>query len=153
MSTPTTPRPPESLAVLFRDAAHLIAAAAEAGLPLLTGELEDLTGPVPRYCTLGALYEADPERGIVYSHLPTEAVLFLSGRVVSDVMDDDPAERIVDWNDQPQRTAAEVVAALLEAARDASPPNIDGRRAEQAHCLDEAGVTVAALAPVGGASR
>jgi hypothetical protein len=36
---------------------------------------------------------------------------------VSNTTDSDPIERIADWNDKPERTAAEVVAELLSAAQ------------------------------------
>ncbi|MFE9372310.1 hypothetical protein ACFYM2_21420 [Streptomyces sp. NPDC006711] len=47
-----------------------------------------------------------------------DAVAFLSRRIRSAIVDTDPEERIADWNDEPERTADEVIAALESVARD-----------------------------------
>lgn len=45
-----------------------------------------------------------------------DALLLLSGQIYSPVVGD-PIERIADWNDNPARTPAEVIAALETAAQ------------------------------------
>lgn len=76
--------------------------------------------PTGEVCAVGALMAAEgkhPEHS--YPDLSkSSAVWFLSSRVLSATVDSDPIERIADWNDQPERTQAEVVEALLSAARD-----------------------------------
>jgi hypothetical protein len=47
-----------------------------------------------------------------------DAVTFLGSRIRSTIVDWDPEERIADWNDQPARTADEVIAAFESAAKD-----------------------------------
>lgn len=47
-----------------------------------------------------------------------DAVKFLGSRIHSTIADWDPEERIADWNDQPERTADEVIAAFESAADD-----------------------------------
>lgn len=73
-----------------------------------------------RVCTLGALSIAvtgDPEPPEELDGLLAEAVADLSPRIDSTIADWDPEERIADWNDEPERTADEVVDALLLAAK------------------------------------
>lgn len=68
-------------------------------------------------CAVGALRVAagyDPDNGLGLESW--QAIRFLSPRVYSNTTDADPVERIADWNDAPERTADEVVAALLDAA-------------------------------------
>ena len=67
-------------------------------------------------CTIGALRIAtvgSPETG---NELTDRAVAFLSPRIASNIVDDDPVERVAGWNDAPERTQDEVVEALLAAA-------------------------------------
>lgn len=70
-----------------------------------------------RVCAVGALCVADglpPDELSALAEL--EAVEFLSRRIDSNVVDEDPVERIADWNDAPARTEAEVIEALRDAA-------------------------------------
>jgi hypothetical protein len=102
------------MAVTFRRAAQILQARGHA-----KGWFVDDNGCV---CAMGALLAATgtdpaivPDDGIVdYS----PAVRFLSDRLWVAIDDPDPVERIAEWNDQPERTQAEVVAALLSAARE-----------------------------------
>ncbi|MEV5944495.1 hypothetical protein, partial [Streptomyces sp. NPDC051994] len=47
-----------------------------------------------------------------------DAVMFLASRIRSAAAAWDSEERIADWNDEPDRTSAEVVAAFESAAND-----------------------------------
>ena len=128
MSTPT----PTTLPELFLRAAHLIALPAEAGLPLLRCKLDDGAG---RHCTAGAIRVAAGLPATEDNDLTAAAILFLSERVESQpvsaaviaAVGDSPEMRVADWHDRPGRTPAEVVAALLHAARDAAPPSADAQ--------------------------
>jgi hypothetical protein len=120
MSTATIP---QTLPELYLRAARLIADAGEAGLPLLQGHYRDITTTPPCYCTVGALVAAAGTPATIDAvPLLASAIGFLSPRIESTIVDDDPEQRIADWNDHPDRTVADVVAALLKAARAASPP-------------------------------
>lgn len=73
-----------------------------------------------RVCALGALSIAvtgDPQPPEELEGLLAEAVADLSTRIVSATSEGDPVERIADWNDSAVRTPAEVVDALLLAAK------------------------------------
>lgn len=102
------------MAVTFRRAAQILQAHGHA-----KGHFMDSRGCV---CAMGALLIAT---GIDPTTLPDEGVtddipaaVFLSNRLWVAIDDPDPVERIAEWNDSPERTEAEVVAALLSAARD-----------------------------------
>jgi hypothetical protein len=101
------------MAVTFRRAAQILQARGHA-----KGRFLDSRGCV---CAMGALLIATgidpttlPDDGIV-DDFP--AAVFLSDRLWV-AIDDDPVERIAEWNDKAERTQAEVVAALLSAARE-----------------------------------
>ncbi|MEC4016011.1 DUF6197 family protein [Streptomyces sp. H27-D2] len=49
-----------------------------------------------------------------------DAVEYLSPRIPSMTVDEDPLERIADWNDQSETTQADVIAALEAASADAA---------------------------------
>ncbi|MFE4857286.1 hypothetical protein [Streptomyces sp. NPDC056670] len=73
-----------------------------------------------RVCTLGALSMAvtgQPQPPEELDGLLAEAVTDLSTRIVSATVDENPVERIADWNDDDARTPAEVVDTLLLAAK------------------------------------
>lgn len=110
MTTNRTDHPRGDLALLFRRAAKVLQARGHS-----KGLYAQPTGEV---CAVGALLAAagqDPENQMLLE--PSAAMWFLSSRVFSNTVDSDPIERIADWNDAPERTAAEVVAELLAAAR------------------------------------
>ncbi|MFK0182490.1 hypothetical protein ACIQVR_41810 [Streptomyces xanthochromogenes] len=75
-------------------------------------------------CSLGALslvLTGSPQPPADFDDCdPTyqDAVWFLSWRIQSAVVSEDPEERIADWNDQSERTEEEVAAAFESAARD-----------------------------------
>lgn len=102
---------PRETALVFRRAAQILQARGHG-----KGRYSDENGCV---CAVGALMAAegrDPD--IDFPNLTeSSAVWLLSDRVESNTQDSDPIERIADWNDQPERTLAEVVAELLSAAR------------------------------------
>lgn len=73
-----------------------------------------------RVCTVGALSLAvtgDPVPPGELDGTLREAVEYLSLRVVSATFEDDPIERIADWNDHADRTAGDVVDTLVLAAK------------------------------------
>ncbi|MFB7647197.1 hypothetical protein ACFC0S_17095 [Streptomyces sp. NPDC056084] len=75
-------------------------------------------------CSLGALSLAltgDPRPAAEFDdcdELYQDAVRFLSWRIQSAVVAEDPEERIADWNDQSERTEAQVIRAFESAAKD-----------------------------------
>lgn len=81
-------------------------------------------GTLPVLDPLGAISQAitgkplPPDAFDQCDDLYQEAVWFLSCRISSPVVDDDPEERIADWGDHDDRTAAQVVAAFESAARE-----------------------------------
>jgi hypothetical protein len=110
-----TDHPRGELAPVFRRAAQILQARGHG-----KGRYE---GPGGAVCAIGALMAADgmdpaedaPE--LDASRALTDAIWWLSPRITSNTVDCDPIERIADWNDAPERTAAEVVEELLAAAR------------------------------------
>lgn len=75
--------------------------------------------PDGQVCTLGALSTAatgDPTPPEVIDAEMWAAIEFLSERVPSNTVDDDPIERIGDWNDHEATTPADVIAQLEAAA-------------------------------------
>ncbi|MFD9567716.1 hypothetical protein [Streptomyces sp. NPDC059994] len=108
------------LAAVFSEAADSIRANG-----LLKGTFVTYRGPagtLPVMDPLGALSQAitgkpvPPDAFDQCDDLYQEAVWFLSSRISSPVVDDDPEERIADWGDHEDRTADQVVAALTSAA-------------------------------------
>jgi hypothetical protein len=104
-----------NLALLFRKAAEVIEERGHA-----KDAFESETGAV---CAVGALriaagYGAEPPlgEGDIFASEPLAAVKFLSPRIYSNTTDEDPVERIADWNDAWDRTEAEVIEALRDAA-------------------------------------
>jgi hypothetical protein len=75
-------------------------------------------------CTIGAFrvavglapVPADESAPAAEEPLIWEAIAFLSPRVESSIVDEDPVERVACWNDADGRTADEVASALLLAA-------------------------------------
>ncbi|MEU2086733.1 hypothetical protein ABZ569_33290 [Streptomyces albus] len=70
-------------------------------------------------CTAGALafvLTGHPEPGCEPEEYPQfeEVIRYVSDRIYSDVVEEDPIERVADWNDT--RTKAEVVATLRQIA-------------------------------------
>lgn len=111
--TNRTDRPRGETALVFRRAAQILQARGHN-----KGLYESRTGEV---CAVGALMAAtgvDPKAGPMPAAEVPEAVWFLSSRLWVAIGDDDPIERVAEWNDKPERTQAEVVAELLSAARD-----------------------------------
>lgn len=102
------------LAPLFRKAAEVIEQRGHA-----KDMFESETGAV---CAVGALriaagyYAEPPVEGGIFASEPLAAVKFLSSRIYSNTTDEDPVERIADWNDAWDRTEAEVIEALHDAA-------------------------------------
>lgn len=97
-------------ALTFRRAAQIVQARG-----LGKGLYEQRTGEV---CAVGALMVAEGQNPAQDFPVLSQAIWVLSARVESGTQDCDPVERIADWNDRPERTAAEVVAELLGAARE-----------------------------------
>ncbi|WP_371793093.1 hypothetical protein OG285_32705 [Streptomyces sp. NBC_01471] len=76
-----------------------------------------------RVCALGALSIAvteDPQPPEELDGLLAEAVADLSLRIASVTVDENPVERIANWSDSVVRTPAEIVDALLLAAKAAA---------------------------------
>lgn len=103
------------LAPVFRRAAEVIAERGHA-----KKKFESETGEV---CAVGALrvafgYDAEaPLDSPIFADEPwLVAVKFLSPRIYSNTTEGDPVERVADWNDAAERTPAEVVQALRDAA-------------------------------------
>lgn len=97
------------LAPVFRRAAEVIQERGHA-----KDVFESETGAV---CAVGALRIAagyDVHNGLGLE--PWEAVRFLSPRICSNTTDEDPTERVADWNDAWDRSEAEVIEALRDAA-------------------------------------
>lgn len=72
-------------------------------------------------CALGAILiaaegEPIPEMPGVLGETASAAARVLSRSITSSVVDDDPIERIADWNDNEDRTPGEVMQAMTEAA-------------------------------------
>lgn len=72
-------------------------------------------------CALGAILiaaegEPIPEMPGVFGVDAYEAAKTLARSITSSVVDDDPIERIADWNDNEDRTPGEVMQAMAEAA-------------------------------------
>lgn len=72
-------------------------------------------------CALGAILiaaEGDPrpEMPGVFGPTANEAINVLARSIHSTVVDDDPIERIADWNDAEGRTPGEVMQAMTAAA-------------------------------------
>jgi hypothetical protein len=110
--TNRTDNPRPELALIFRNAAKVIQ-----GRGHSKGLYEQHTGEV---CAVGALMAAEgktPAHGLNPIGHVSQAVWFLSSRIMSNTVDADPIERIADWNDAPERTASEVVETLLAAAK------------------------------------
>lgn len=101
------------LAPVFRRAAEVIQTNG-----LYKGDFCDSTAAGERtaVCTVGALRVVAGGHPVAESALADEAVRFLSPRIYSNVVDEDPIERIADWNDSADRTPTEVVETLLSAA-------------------------------------
>lgn len=75
--------------------------------------------PDGEVCALGALSTAatgEPTPPEVIDSEMWAAIEFLSGRVPSNIVDEDPIERIADWNDRDSTTPADVIAQLEAAA-------------------------------------
>lgn len=109
MSKPTDPK---EMALTFRRAAQIMQARGHG-----KGLYETKTGQV---CAVGALMLAegkDTQTGPWAGGDLSGTVEFLSSRLWVAISDDDPVERIAEWNDAPERTQAEVVEALVAAAR------------------------------------
>lgn len=108
-------RSERELSLVFRRAAQILQARGHG-----KGMYEWPTGEV---CAVGALLAAEdreppPGRDYRDDEDVPETVRILSDRLWVAIDDPDPVERIAEWNDQPERTQAEVVAELLSAARD-----------------------------------
>lgn len=74
-------------------------------------------------CALGAILiaaEGDPrpEMPGVFGETASAAIKVLSRSIHSSVVDDDPVERIADWNDDEDRTPGEVMQAMAAAAEE-----------------------------------
>lgn len=74
-------------------------------------------------CALGAILiaaEGDPrpEMPGVLGETASAAARILARSIHSTVVDDDPIERIADWNDAPDRTPGEVMQAMATAAEE-----------------------------------
>lgn len=74
-------------------------------------------------CALGAILIAAngdprPEMPGVLGEEAIEAARVLSRSIHSTVVDEDPVERIADWNDAPERTPGEVLQAMTTAAEE-----------------------------------
>lgn len=102
---------PAEMALTFRRAAQILQARGHG-----KGLYEQRTGEV---CAVGALMVAEGKnpQGGLGAESPSDAMEFLSSRLWVTIGDPDPIERIAEWNDAPARTQAEVVEALVAAAR------------------------------------
>ena len=74
-------------------------------------------------CAIGAILiaaEGDPrpEMPGVLGETASAAARVLARSIHSTVVDDDPIERIADWNDAPERTPGEVMQAMTIAAEE-----------------------------------
>lgn len=86
---------------------------------------EEATGPEydRPVCALGAIlivaeglpYPTNPG---MFSEDAYEAARVLARSIHSTVVDEDPVERIADWNDKPERTPGEVMQAMTRAAEE-----------------------------------
>lgn len=75
--------------------------------------------PDGEVCALGALSTAATGNPTPPEAIDSEmwaAIEFLSDRVPSNTIDEDPIERIADWNDRDSTTPADVIAQLEAAA-------------------------------------
>ena len=106
MSKPTDPK---EMALTFRRAAQIMQARGHG-----KGLYETKTGQV---CAVGALMLAEGKDTQAGPWGLSGTVEFLSSRLWVAMNDDDPIERIAEWNDAPERTQAEVVEALVASAR------------------------------------
>lgn len=107
--TNRTDQPGPELAVVYRRAAQIVQGRGH------TKEVyQRESGEV---CTVGALVLASGMDPDDYEGQATTAVEFFSSRLWVAIGDQDPVERIAEWNDKPERTPAEVVAELIGAAR------------------------------------
>ncbi|MEV6580194.1 hypothetical protein AB0M92_18750 [Streptomyces sp. NPDC051582] len=74
-------------------------------------------------CAIGAILIAaegwpTPEMPGVFGETTYEAIKVLARSVYSTVVDEDPIERIADWNDDADRTPGEVMQAMTRAAEE-----------------------------------
>ncbi|GAA4702335.1 DUF6197 family protein [Streptomyces youssoufiensis] len=114
---PPLPVRPVSLPELYRAAARLLTQVGH-----FRGDFFDGAGYGDQYaagapvCAVGALRlvaGGDPQTP---SLLSEEGIAFLSARVESSVVEDDPLERVADWNDSYDRSYRDVIAELYAAA-------------------------------------
>ncbi|MFD9259072.1 hypothetical protein [Streptomyces sp. NPDC059538] len=86
----------------------------------LRADLPAIERPV---CALGAILIATegapyPTNPGMFSEDAFEAAKVLARSIHSTVVDDDPVERIADWNDAEDRTPGEVMQAMTRAAEE-----------------------------------
>ncbi|MGW7001316.1 DUF6197 family protein [Streptomyces sp. NPDC054933] len=107
----------QSLAPVYRRAADVIRTNGHyTGDYYSSADALFLPKPQCPVCTVGALRIATTGSPDVADDLTSSAVAFFSPRITSNIVNEDPVERIADWNDDPERTHDEVVEALLAAA-------------------------------------
>ncbi|MGW6741727.1 DUF6197 family protein [Streptomyces sp. NPDC055025] len=77
------------------------------------------TCPTGEVCTVGALSAAATGNPVPAGTIDARtwaAIEYLSPRIDSAIVDEDPIERIADWNDRTSTTPADVLTALEAAA-------------------------------------